>query len=106
MPSWASPWRRRPSAGRRSRCGGRRAAAPAAPRCRSRSRPPAACRPCGLAAARDLARPREIRVVVDLDPLDTADRRDADAPPAVDQLLEAVLVVERRVAAPGRLERL
>ena len=38
------------------------------------------------------------RVVVDLDPLDRADRRDADAPAAVGVLLEAVLVVELRVA--------
>ena len=35
------------------------------------------------------------RVVVDLDPLDGADRGDADAPAAVGELLEAVLVVER-----------
>ena len=35
------------------------------------------------------------RVVVDLDPLDGPDRRDADAPAAVGELLEAVLVVER-----------
>ena len=44
-------------------------------------------------------------MVVDLDPLDGADRRDADAAAAVGVLLEAVLVVELRVAPPGRLER-
>ena len=38
------------------------------------------------------------RVVVDLDPLDRADRGDADLPAAVGELLEAVLVVELRVA--------
>ena len=47
----------------------------------------------------------EVGVVVDLDPLEAADRRDADPPAAVGVLLEAVLVVELRVAPPGRLER-
>ena len=45
-------------------------------------------------------------LVVDLDPLEAAHGRDADAPAAVGVLLEAVLVVQRRVALPGRLERL
>ncbi len=44
-------------------------------------------------------------MVVDLDPLDRVDRRDADVPAAVGELLEAVLVVELRVAPPGGLER-
>ena len=57
------------------------------------------------AAARDLPRAGEVGVVVDLDPVDAADRRDADAPAAVGELLEAVLVVEPRVALPGGLER-
>ena len=43
------------------------------------------------------------RVVVDLDPLDLADRRDADVAAAVGVLLEAVLVVELRVALEGGL---
>ena len=45
------------------------------------------------------------RVVVDLGPLDRADRRDADVAAAVGVLLEAVLVVELRVALERRLQR-
>src|SRR4051794_27287279 len=58
----------------------------------------------GSAPGRDLPRLLEVPVVVDLDPLDGADRRDADAPATVGVLLEAVLVVELRVASPYRLE--
>ena len=63
-------------------------------------------RPCGLAAARDLPRagqvgcgrrPRPIR----RSPIGAA----RDAPAAVGELLEAVLVVEVRVAPPSGLER-
>src|SRR3954469_1611277 len=57
------------------------------------------------ASDRDLTCPLQIGVVVDLDPLDVADRRGAHAAAAVGELLEAVLVVELRVALPGRLER-
>src|SRR3954447_10446133 len=53
-----------------------------------------------------LSRLLEVGVVVDLDPLDAADRGHADAAAAVGELLEAILVVELRVALPGRLERL
>ena len=74
-------------------------------RARARCRSSAACRPGGSAAARDLPRPGEVDVVVDLYPLDRTDRSDAHAPAAVGELLEAVLVVQRRIAPPGRLER-
>ena len=42
-------------------------------------------------------------MVVDLRPVDGADRRDADRAAAVGVLLEAVLVVELRVALERRL---
>ena len=97
--------RRRPRRGRRWRSGGRPAAAP---------RPATAPGPMSIASGVPTMRvssgtrppgPARGRVVVDLDPLDDADRRDADAAAAVGELLEAVLVVELRVAPPGRLER-
>jgi hypothetical protein len=47
----------------------------------------------------------EVLVVVDLDPGDIADGRDVHLAPGVDQLLEAVLVVQVGVAAPRGLER-
>src|SRR3954451_15015446 len=49
-------------------------------------RSPVACPPCGSAAARDLPRTGEIGVIVDLDPLDGADRRGPDAPAAIGEL--------------------
>ena len=66
-PQRARHWR---SAGPRAAAPGRR---PLPPRCRSS----AGCRPGGSAAARDLPRPGEVDVVVDLDPLDGTDRSDA-----------------------------
>src|ERR1700683_764975 len=57
------------------------------------------------AAGGYLPGPAEILVVVDLHPVDLADGRDRDRAPPVGQFLEAVLVVERGIAAPGGLER-
>src|SRR4051794_21372326 len=54
---------------------------------------------------RHLAGSLQVGVVVDLDPLDVADRRRADSAAAVRELLEAVFVVVLGVAAPRRLER-
>ena len=45
-------------------------------------------------------------MVVHLDPVHRADRRRPDGAAAIHELLEAVLVVELRVALPGGLERL
>src|SRR4051812_12972131 len=61
---------------------------------------------CGRSSApgSHLPRLREVGVVVDLDPLDAADRGHAHPATSVGELLEAVLVVELRVALPGRLE--
>ncbi len=44
-------------------------------------------------------------MIVDLDPLDVPDRRDGDRAAAVGQFLEAVLVIQRGVTAPGGVQR-
>ncbi len=95
--------RRRRRRGRRRRCAGRRAAGRAARRSRGRCRRTAAPRSSASAAASDLPCAREVGVVVDLGPVDRADRRDADPAAAVGVLLVAVLVVELRVALERRL---
>src|SRR3954453_23668672 len=61
--------------------------------------------PVRSTAACDLPRPRQVGVVAHPAPLAGAARHMPPAPPAIDELLEAVLVVELRVALPGRLER-
>src|SRR3954467_1522325 len=58
----------------------------------------------GSASNRALPGALQVRVVVDLHPLDLADRRSAHAAAAVGELLEAVLVVELGVAPPGGFE--
>jgi hypothetical protein len=58
------------------------------------------------AAARELPGPFQVGLVVHLYPFEIADRRNADAAAAVGELLEPVLVVERWVTAPGRLQRI
>ena len=52
-----------------------------------------------------LPRAVQVRLVVHFDPVDASDRRGAHFAAAVDELLEPVLVVKGRVAAPRRLER-
>src|SRR6185437_12909406 len=60
--------------------------------------------PGSQTAGRDLAGAAEVVVVVDLYPLDLADGRHPDEGAAVGEFLVAVLVVQRGVPAPGRLE--
>src|SRR3954451_21519250 len=96
---------------RSARCGAREAIAPGQMsiargvptiRVSSGTRPPGGrgARPGGRAGSaprRDLPRLLEVPVVVDFDPRDGPDRRDANVPASVGVLLEAVLVVELRV---------
>src|SRR5262249_50273008 len=96
------PPQRRP----RSRCAGRAAACRGRPPRPDRSPPPSGRRACALVAASELPRLAEVVVVVDLAPVDRADRGRADRAAAVHELLEAVLVIELGIALPGGLERL
>src|SRR5699024_1576227 len=58
-----------------------------------------------LVTACQLPCPGEIGMIVDLDPVDGTDGREAYLPARIDERLITILVVQRRIVRPGLFER-